>query len=38
MIKESFIKPTDYKKWFTDKEVFCDTGSLINKFMTNEDK
>lgn len=35
MIKESFIKPTDYKKWFTDKEVFCDTGSLINKFMTN---
>lgn len=37
MVQESFIVPTDYKKWFKENELFCDTGVLLNKFLGNSE-
>lgn len=37
MDNESYMKPIDYEKWFTETNAFCDTGIMLKKFTPYSD-
>lgn len=37
MVCEYFIKPNDFGKWFSENEISCNTGVLLNKYMGKEE-
>lgn len=37
MVNEYFIQPNDFGKWFSENEISCNTGVLLNKYMGKEE-
>ena len=37
MVTEYFIQPNDFGKWFSENEISCNTGVLLNKYLGKQE-